>query len=101
LKPLIHDYCVNLFSLELQVLDEAMLEKIRTNVTNEMNDILLRPLSTEDVKKAPFSIGDYMAPRPDGIHAIFYKKKLGRVRTGDYTRGSQCSQYWNYTGWME
>jgi hypothetical protein len=39
-----------------------------------MNEKLLAPFSAEDVKKAAFSIGDYKAPGPDGLHAIFYKK---------------------------
>jgi hypothetical protein len=39
-----------------------------------MNEKLLAPFTVEDVKKAVFSIGDFKAPGPDGIHAIFYKK---------------------------
>jgi hypothetical protein len=35
-----------------------------------MNDTLLRPFLMEDVKKAIFSIGDYQAPGPDGLHAV-------------------------------
>jgi hypothetical protein len=38
-----------------------------------MNDQLLAPFMPEDVKKAVFSIGDYKALGPDGLHAIFYK----------------------------
>jgi hypothetical protein len=39
-----------------------------------MNEKLLAPFSAEDVKKAAFSIGDFKAPGPDGLHAVFYKK---------------------------
>jgi hypothetical protein len=42
-----------------------------------MNENLLAPFMVEDVKKAVFSIGDLKAPRPDGLHAIFYKKFWG------------------------
>jgi hypothetical protein len=38
-----------------------------------MNEKLMAPFSAEDVKKAAFSIGDYKAPGPDGLHAVFYK----------------------------
>jgi hypothetical protein len=32
------------------------------------------PFSADDVRKAAFSIGDYKAPSPNGLHAVFYKK---------------------------
>jgi hypothetical protein len=38
-----------------------------------MNDQLVAPFVPEDVKKVVFSIGDYKALGPDGLHAIFYK----------------------------
>jgi hypothetical protein len=38
-----------------------------------MNEKLMAPFSAEDVKKAAFSIGDYKAPGPDGLHVVFYK----------------------------
>jgi hypothetical protein len=39
-----------------------------------MNDNLLAPFSTKDVKKAALSIGDLKAPGLDGLHAIFYRR---------------------------
>jgi hypothetical protein len=39
-----------------------------------MNESLLKPYTTEEVKEALFSIGDYKAPGTDGLHAIFFKK---------------------------
>jgi hypothetical protein len=53
--------------------DYALLEKILPKVSHQMNDQLLAPFMPEDVKKAVFSIGDYKALGPDGLHAIFYK----------------------------
>jgi hypothetical protein len=38
-----------------------------------MNESLLAPFTPEEVKKVAFNIGDYKAPRPDGVHAVFYK----------------------------
>jgi hypothetical protein len=50
------------------------LEKIQPRVTELMNEKLTAPFTADDVKKAAFSIGDYKAPGPDGLHAVFYKK---------------------------
>ena len=59
---------------EVQNTDSALLQKIQPKVTEIMNDKLLSPFTPEDVKKAAFSIVDFKAPGPDGLHAIFYKK---------------------------
>jgi hypothetical protein len=39
-----------------------------------MNDRLTSPYSAHEVQKAVFSIGDFKASGPDGLHAVFYKK---------------------------
>ena len=57
----------------MQATDPAVLEKILPKVDQAMNESLLAPFSPEDVKKAVFSIGDFKAPGPDGLHAVFYK----------------------------
>jgi hypothetical protein len=73
LQPLIQHYFSNLFTSEVNEIDLALLEKIMLKVTPIMKEQLLAPFLPEDVKKAMFSIGDYKAPGPDGLHAIFYK----------------------------
>jgi hypothetical protein len=62
LKPLIFDYFSNLFTLEVQGINPAFLDKIIPRVTSAMNEKRLDPYSVEDVKKAIFSIGDFKAP---------------------------------------
>ena len=47
---------------------------MRKRVSKEMNNALLAPYTTEDVRKALFDIGDLKAPGPDGLHTIFYKR---------------------------
>jgi hypothetical protein len=42
-----------------------------------MNDDLIAPFTADDVKKAVFSIGDLKAPVPDGLRALYDKKKFG------------------------
>ena len=76
LKPLILNYFANLFTSEVQATDPAVLEKIQPKVSQAMNDKLLAPFTSEEVKKVVFSIGDLRVPGPDGLHAIFYKKIL-------------------------
>ena len=39
-----------------------------------MNEALMAPYTTEEVSKALFSIGEFKAPGPDGLHAVFYKR---------------------------
>jgi hypothetical protein len=74
LKPIVFDYFSNLFSSEVQATDPVLLEKIHPRVTVEMNEKLKVPYSTEEVKKAAFSIGDFKASGPDRIHVVFYKR---------------------------
>ena len=73
LKPLIHDYFSNLFTSEVQQCDPVALNKIHRKVTQEMNEKLAAPFTAEEVRKAMFSIGDFKAPGPDSLHAIFTK----------------------------
>ncbi|XP_071679912.1 uncharacterized protein [Lolium perenne] len=73
LKPYILEYFSSLFTSEVFVTDPAVLDKIQPKVSPEMNEKLLAPFTAEEVKKAAFSIGDFKAPGPDGLHAVFYK----------------------------
>jgi hypothetical protein len=61
-----------LFTSEVQGTDPAMLEKIQPKITHDMNEKLLAPFTPEEVRKVAFSIGNFKAPGPDGLHAIFY-----------------------------
>ena len=55
-------------------MDANLLASVKSLVTNDMNTLLVAPYTKEDVRKALFQIGDMKAPRPDGLHAIFFKR---------------------------
>jgi hypothetical protein len=101
LKTLILNYFTNLFTSEVQEVDQAVLDKIHPRVDEDMNERLLAPFNAEDVKKALFSIGDLKAPGPDGLHAVFYKKNLGYLWRRDHTGSFASFEQWYYSGWLE
>ena len=74
MRGLIDTYFRSLFTSEVIELKVEVLNKVKTKVTPYMNEALLAPYTAEEVKRALFSIGDFKAPGPDGLHAIFYKK---------------------------
>jgi hypothetical protein len=74
LKPLIFHYFPNLFLSEVDQVDPSMMEIFLPKITKQMNEKLLAPFSTYYVRNEAFSIGDYKALGPDGLHAVFYKK---------------------------
>jgi hypothetical protein len=74
LKPLVLDYFSNLFSSEVHAINPIMIEKVQLRVSDVMNEKLTATFSVDDVKKAIFSIGDFKAPGPDGLHVVFYKQ---------------------------
>lgn len=74
MREIIFDYFTSLFTSEVDIPGESVFNDVQRKVTAAMNRALLAPFSSEDVKKALFSIGDLKAPSPDGLHAVFYKR---------------------------
>jgi hypothetical protein len=68
------DYFNELFTSYAGNRMEELLERVVHRVTLDMNDMLMREFSREEVKAALNCIGDLKAPRPDGMPAIFYKR---------------------------
>ena len=62
MRSLISDYFQHLFSSEVGVPDDRVLNKVKHYVTEYINETLLAPYTAEDVKNALFSIGDLKAP---------------------------------------
>lgn len=53
---------------------EELLQQLPTRVNAEMNGLLMKDYSNEEIKKALDDMGDLKAPGPDGMPALFYKK---------------------------
>jgi hypothetical protein len=68
---MILEYFSSLFTSEVDEVDLVVMEKVHKKVSTQMNERLLAPFTPEEVKKAAFSIGEYKAPGPDGLHAVF------------------------------
>lgn len=71
---IVQTYFQELFNSEVGDPDPHVLSDVQRSVTQEMNTGLLAPFTYEEVKKALFQIGDFKAPGPDGMHAVFYKR---------------------------
>jgi len=71
---IVQNYFENLFTSEVGDPEPSVLSDVQSSVTQDMKDGLMVPFSPEEVKKALFQIGDFKAPGPDGMHAVFYKR---------------------------
>jgi hypothetical protein len=75
MKEVATNYFSNLFSSSSSgVRVEELLCHVDTRVTQNMNEMLCKEYTSEEVTEALQSIGDLKAPGPDGMHSIFYKK---------------------------
>lgn len=68
------DYFNNLFSSNQTLGNEAYFKDIRCKVTSEMNAELTKEVSSEEIRRAAFSIRPDRAPGPDGVNGAFYQK---------------------------
>jgi hypothetical protein len=74
-REIITNYFESLFtSSNLGGAVDQLLNLVAPQVTAEMNDMLLRAFSREEIKVALDSIGDLKAPRPEGVPSVFYKQ---------------------------
>jgi hypothetical protein len=74
MKEVATNYFTKLFTSSTGTRMEELLDRIDSRVTPEMNTMLCKEYTSEEVVDALNSIGDMKAPGPDGMHALFYKK---------------------------
>ena len=74
INSIITSYFKELFTSQVTVPDINVLSKVQRRVSEAMNTTLMAPYTAEEVREALFSIGDFKAPGPDGLHAVFYKR---------------------------
>ena len=53
---------------------EECLSIISAKVTTNMQDLLSRDFTADEIKEVVFQIGPTKAPGPDDMNALFYKK---------------------------
>ncbi|KAL5576703.1 hypothetical protein UlMin_018402 [Ulmus minor] len=72
---IVQDYFQTIFSSSTPSFSdlEVVLSCVRPRVTRDMNEILLRPFSGEDVRKALMDMHPTKSPGPDGFPAIFFQ----------------------------
>lgn len=71
LSELISGFYSNLFTAN-EVDFEEVISNIPTTVTRAQNEVLLQPITVEEVKKALFQMNPDKAPGPDGMTPGFY-----------------------------
>ncbi|KAF7822570.1 reverse transcriptase [Senna tora] len=73
-------FYVGLFKSEGDRDLSTALQFVNSTVSDEDNELLLSPVSTEEVKSAVFGLGDLKAPGPDGFSGIFYQRSWDDVK---------------------
>ncbi|XP_048605496.1 uncharacterized protein LOC125583011 [Brassica napus] len=67
------DYFEDLFTSTTPTEFDSFLEEIGTSITPQMNHMLLRVATEEEVRQALFMMHPEKAPGPDGMTALFYQ----------------------------
>lgn len=101
IKLLIANFYKDLFTSHAGSHMEDLLQHVLPRVSDEMNEMLMRPFTEEEIKQGLNSISDLKAPGPNGMPFLFYKKFWDIMGT-DVTRevlhflnGGALPEKWN------
>lgn len=72
-------YFANIFSSGTCNQIEECLEAVPQKLTSDMQQTLSREFNVDEIKTALFQMQLTKAPRPDGMNALFYKKKIWHI----------------------
>ena len=70
----------NLYKKDEHVTPDHMVNLFSEKVTAEMNDLLRRDFTDEEISNALFQIGPLKAPGPDGFPARFFQRNWGIIK---------------------
>lgn len=74
MKGMTVDYFQQLFTADVSVDPQVIVDLIETSVTDEANADLCREYSDEEFGDALFRIGPLKAPDPDGLRSRFFQR---------------------------
>ena len=80
LKETAQTFFKKLFWKDNSVDPKEILNLIQPLVTQEINDVLLKEYTDEEISFALFQIGPLKAPRPDGLPARFFQRNWGTIK---------------------
>lgn len=100
----VSNYHSNLFTASAGHRTDELLQNIHAKVSyDDMNRILLKPFTEEEIKMGLSAIGDLKAPGADGMSSLFYKKHWDIVGADivrevlQFLNGGEMPDSWNDT----
>ncbi|XVF66220.1 hypothetical protein PTKIN_Ptkin10aG0018000 [Pterospermum kingtungense] len=74
LRCMFFNYYKQLFSTEGDRVWDGVLDAVPVLVSDDMNELLCKEVSEDEIYRAVFDIGALRAPGPDGFNKVFYHK---------------------------